>query len=362
MTSSIFLYVGTYTHHLPHLVSANGKGVYVYKLDLKSGELSYQSEVGGLENPSFVTVSPDGKTLFVTSEIDAAEPNGLSTYAINPADGSLRHLNSVEANGSSPCYVTVDQIGRYALIANYSSGNVGMYPIRPDGSLGEGADFAQHSGTGPNPDRQEGPHAHCIVIDPTNRYAFAADLGADKIFGYRLNLNDGKLIPHNSFDLAPGSGPRHLVFHPNGRFAFVIQELTSIITALAYEAETGTFTIIETLSTLPADFAGDSTCAEIHVSPDGRFLYGSNRGHDSIVMFRIDQDSGRLTLIGFESTQGKVPRNFAIDPTGAFLLVANQDSDTIVTFKIDPDSGQLHPTDHVAHAPTPVCLKFSNPS
>ncbi len=358
MTNKILLYAGTYTHLLPHLVSANGKGVYVYELDLESGRLTAQSKVGRLENPSFVTVSPNGETLYVASEIDQSQPSGLTVYAIAPEDGSLSLINSVEAKGSSPCYISVDGTGRFALISNYSSGTVCMFPIRPDGGLEPASDMVQHSGTGPNADRQEGPHAHCIVIDPNNRYAFAADLGADKIFGYRLDLRDGKLIPNGDLDLAPGSGPRHIVFHPNGRLTFVIQELSSEITALAYDSENGQFEIIERVSTLPADFAGESHCADIHVSPDGRFLYGSNRGHDSIVIYRVDQTSGRLTLIGFESTQGSVPRNFAIDPTGTFLLAANQDSDTVVTFRIDQQTGELQDIGQIAKVPTPVCLKF----
>ncbi|MEM8857922.1 MAG: lactonase family protein [Chloroflexota bacterium] len=354
----VSVFVGTYTRMEGHLITANGKGIYVYEFDLSTGELSYQSEIHGVVNPSFLTIGPHGKTLFATSEIGQAEPGGLSSYAIDQKTGDLAHLNTVDSGGSSACYVTVDQTGRYALIANYSSGNVGIFPIRPDGSLAEASDFQQHTGSGPNPNRQEGPHAHCIVIDPTSRYAFAADLGTDQIIGYLIDFDGGKLVPHSQIKLAAGSGPRHLVFHPNGQMAFVIQELSSEITALAYDPELGRFEIIETVSTLPADFVSESHCADIHVSSDGRFLYGSNRGHDSIVIYAIDQTSGHLGLLGHQSTLGEVPRNFVIDPTGTYLLAANQNSDTVVTFRINRESGLLSPTGYIAQAPTPVCLKM----
>jgi 6-phosphogluconolactonase len=256
--------------------------------------------------------------------------------------------------------MSVDATGRFVLVANYGSGSVCVLPIGRDGGLGDAADVVQHQGSSVNPRRQQGPHAHSITLDAANRYAFAADLGIDKVMVYRLDTASGKLIPNDPpwAQVKPGAGPRHFDFHPSGKYAYLINELDSTITAFAYDASRGIIREIQTVPTLPADFRGASTCADVHVSPSGKFLYGSNRGHDSIVIFRIDEATGRLSYVGHELTQGKTPRNFAIDPTGTFLLAANQNSDTIVTFRIDQQTGKLTPTGHVAEAPMPVCLKL----
>lgn len=356
--NSALLFIGTYTRLEPHLVTANGKGIYTYRLDLDSGELTYLSEVHGIVNPSFLTIGPEQRYLYAVSEIDQTEDGGVSAYAIDQASGALSHINTQQAGGSSACYISVDQTGRLAITSNYMSGNIGMFAIRPDGGIDAAHQFMQQEGTGPNRDRQEGPHAHCLVIDPTNRYAFSADLGADKIFGYKIDFEAEQLILHHELKLEPGSGPRHLVFHPNGNNAYLIQELDSTITALSYDSENGMLQMIETVSTLPVGFEGLSHCADIHVTPNGKFLYGSNRGHDSIVIYAIDKATGKLSLVGHEPARGEIPRNFAIDPTGTYLLVANQNSDNIVTFRIDQETGQLEPTGHVVRAPTPVCLKM----
>jgi 6-phosphogluconolactonase len=236
---------------------------------------------------------------------------------------------------------------------------VAILPVQDDGRLGEATDVVQHQGTSVNPQRQEGPHAHSITVDPTNRYAFAADLGLDKIMIYRLDLTRGKLQPNDEpwAQVHAGAGPRHFAFHPNGHYAYVINEIDSTLTAFTYQSTNGTLRTVQTVSTIPGDFSGTNYCADIHVAPSGKFVYGSNRGHDSIVTFATDETTGKLTCVGHESTQGRTPRNFTIDPTGTFLLAANQSTDTIVTFRIDQQTGKLLSTGHVTEVPTPVCVQ-----
>ncbi|HKR23250.1 MAG TPA: lactonase family protein, partial [Pyrinomonadaceae bacterium] len=255
------------------------------------------------------------------------------------------------------CYVTVDRRRKNLLVANYTGGNLALLPIRSDGTLGPVADLKQHAGSGPK-QQQDGPHAHCIILDPSERHALAADLGIDKVMIYRFDPTTHKLHPAKqaSASLQAGAGPRHLTLHPNGRYLYVINELDSTMTTFQYKA--GTLTAIDTVSTLPAGYSDVSYCADVHVSRSGRFLYGSNRGHNSIVVFAIDQRTGKPTLVEHTSTQGNWPRNFVIDPTGKFLLVANQRSDNVVTFRIDSKTGRLTPSGHVAQIPAPVCLKF----
>jgi 6-phosphogluconolactonase len=237
-----------------------------------------------------------------------------------------------------------------------------MYPVQVDGRLGAASDIVQHYGSSVDPERQTAPYAHSVNIDPDNRYALVADLGMDKVMVYRLDLEQGKLVPNDPpfASLHAGAGPRHLAFHPNRKYVYVINELDSTMTAFSYLAEAGELSEIQTLSTLPEGYPGEqSSCADIHVAPSGKFVYGSNRGHDSIAIFAVDLATGKLSLVGHESTQGKTPRNFAIDPSGTFLLAANQDSSTVVSFRIDQQTGELHPTGDVAQIPTPVCLKFA---
>jgi 6-phosphogluconolactonase len=259
--------------------------------------------------------------------------------------------------------VDVDRGGRFVLVANYSGGNVAVLPIRNDGSLGEATDLKQYQGSSINVERQEGPHAHCIVLDPANRFAYGCDLGTDKVMIYRFDARRGKLIPGRTpwVQLKPGAGPRHITFRPDGKYAYVINELHATVTAFAHDRERGTLKEVQTIQTLPADFTGENTSADIHVSPDGRFLYCSNRGHDSIAAFQIDPRNGKLIFVAHLSSGGKAPRNFAIDPTGAFVLVANQKSDNIVSFRRDAKTGRLSATGHIAEVPSPVCLKFTTP-
>jgi 6-phosphogluconolactonase len=359
-STDIYVLVGTYTERLS-FVAGKADGIYVYRLDLASGALTYVATAAGTINPSFLALSPAADRLYAVNELtEELGPSGMvSAFAIDPTTKRLTYLNQQSTHGFAPCYVSVDGSGRYAFVANYLTGNVCVLPIGDDGSLGAATDVVQHQGSGPNA-RQEGPHAHSITPDPENRCLYALDLGIDKIMIYRLDPSRGKLLPADPpwVQVSPGSGPRHLAFHPHGGFAYAINELNSTITAFAYDDATGALQERGTVSTLPADFAEPNTCADIHVAPSGRFVYGSNRGHDSIAIFAVDPETGELLVVGHEPTQGANPRNFAIEPTGGFLLAANQDSDTIVSFRIDGATGELTPTGHVTEVPTPVCLRM----
>ena len=350
----MFVYVGTYTVR-------GSKGIYQYRMDASSGALELVSSSSGLENPTFLAIEPRRRYLYAVSEMLDDRPEGaVSAFSIAPETGGLTYLNQQSTRGTGPCHVTVDKTGKFALGVNYSGGSVFVLPIRQDGSLGQATDFIQHEGSSVNAERQEGPHAHSVTLDATNCYAFAADLGLDKIIIYKFDSVEGKLAPNQQpwARVRAGAGPRHFAFHPNGRHAYVINELDSTLTAFAYDQMKGTLTEAETVSTLPGDFHGTKSCADVHVSPSGRFLYGSNRGHDSIVVFAIDDETGRLTYVDHEPSGGETPRNFVIDPTGTLLLAANQDTDSIVTFRIDQETGKLNPTGHVVEVPAPVCLKL----
>jgi 6-phosphogluconolactonase len=356
-TQSLTLYIGTYT-------SGKSKGIYIYTVNAHSGELKYENTVEGVIDPSFLAIDRERRFLYAVNELDQFEgkPSGaLSAFSIDRKTGDLHLLNQQPSLGGSPCHLILDATGSFLLVANYGGGNVSVFPVRSDGSLGSAIEMVQHHGSGANEERQSAPHAHCIVLDRSNRYAFVADLGLDKIMIYDFDAKAGKLKPARQpwAQLKPGAGPRHFVFDRNGRYAYVINELDSTLTAFKYEAASGTLQAMQTVSTLPIGFSGNNSCAELLVSPSGRFLYGSNRGHDSIVVFAINQSTGKLTYVEHASTQGKTPRNFTIDPNGRFLFVANQQSNTIVTLRIDTATGRLQPTGLVAEVPTPVCLTFS---
>jgi 6-phosphogluconolactonase len=353
----LLVYVGTYT-------SGKSEGIYLYSLNLGSGELKHIATTKGVKDPSFLAVAPSRRYLYAVNELEefAGKRSGaVSSFAVDQSTGQLKFLNQQPSLGGAPCYLVVDRSGRFVLVANYAGGNVAVLPIRSDGTLGDATDMKQDHGSSINTERQEAPHAHCIVLDPANRFAYACDLGTDKIMIFRFDKRRGKLSANEKpwVQLKPGAGPRHLVFHPNGKHAYVINELHATITAFAHDRVNGNLVEVQTVATLPADFIGANTGADIHISPDGRFVYCSNRGHDSIAVFGINHANGKLSLIAHESTEGKTPRNFAIDPTGAFLLVANQNSNNIVTFRRDRKTGRLTPTSHVAEVPSPVCLKFT---
>jgi 6-phosphogluconolactonase len=354
--SELFVYVGTYT-------SGKSEGIYLYRLDLSSGELKHVATTKGVKDPSYLALSPNRRYLYAVNELEefAGKKSGaVSAFAVDRAKSELRLLNQQPSLGGSPCYVDVDRTGRFVLVANYSGGNVAVLPVRRDGSLGEATDMKQDEGSSINTERQQGPHAHCVVLDPANRFAYTCDLGTDKIMIYRFDRRQGKLTPaaNPSVQVMPGAGPRHLTFHPRSAYAYVVNEMHVTVTAFAHDQRQGNLRELQTMPALPMEPTSADSGADIHVSPDGRFLYCSNRGHDSIAAFKIDARSGKLTSVAHESTRGKTPRNFAIDPTGNFLLVANQRSDNIVTFRRDKKTGRLSATGHVAEVPSPVCLKF----
>ncbi len=352
MAQKFLLFVGSYTRTIPHARGAGGKGIYSFTLDVESGHLSYIGVTTGMDSPGFLAIA--GDNLYATGEVGEWPEGLVSSYKIDRETGGLTYLNIQPTQGAAAAYVSVS--GGYAFVANYMGPDgVIMYPLQVDGRLSPASFVGRHQGSGPNAGRQEAPHAHCAVPDPSGRYLCVADLGIDQIIVYRII--DGHLVAHSSVSVEPGAGPRHIDFHPSGKFAYVSEELTSTISALAWDD--GKFTKLQTLSTVPADFpAGISNPSDIHVHPNGKFVYQANRFHDTIAIFVIDQQTGLLTFLGNQSTGGKTPRNFAIDPTGAIMLVGNQDSDSIVTFRINGDTGALTPTGFVAHAPTPVCLKF----
>ena len=346
--TGLTLYVGTYT-------SSTSEGIYVYRMDQLSGQLKRLGSAKS-ENPSFLAIDPRKRFLYAVNETSTG---AVSAFRINRQTFALEFLNQQPSQGADPCHLVVDDRGRSLLLANYTGGNVAVLPIQRDGSLGPASDVEQHEGSGPR-EQQKGPHAHCIKLDRFNRHAFAADLGSDKVMIYGFNAATGTLEPAKQpfASLHQGAGPRHLTLHPNGKYLYVINELDSSITTFRYDSAKGTLTAFESISTLPRDFSGTSYCADVHVSRSGRFLYGSNRGHNSIVVFAIDPRSGRLTLVEHVSTGGNWPRNFTIDPSGRFLLVANQRSDNVVTFRIDSQTGRLTPTGQITEIPVPVCLQF----
>ncbi len=351
-----FVFVGTYTE--PE--GSQSEGVYVYRMNPSSGELTFVRAVKDIINPSYLAIHPQQGFLYAVNEVQTyRDQNGGGVSAFSVNSDEIRLLDEQPSNGSDPCYVSVEQTGRFALVANYTSGSIAMFPIQSDGQLGPASDVIQHSGSSVHPDRQKGPHAHCILPDPTNRFAMAVDLGLDKLLVYQMDLEAGKLHKHIEIDIQPGAGPRHLTFHPNGHYAYLINELNATVNSYHYDSENGTFEELQTVPALPEGFQGENLCADIHVSPDGNYLYASNRGHDSIVCFRIDENTGRLTYQHYTPTGGREPRNFAIDRSGTFLLVGNQKTNNIVTFRIDAESGNLTRTGHEVDVSRPVCLKFT---
>jgi 6-phosphogluconolactonase len=359
--STYLLFVGTYTEK-------ESKGIYAYRFDAASAELTPLGLAAETSNPSFLAIDPSHRFLYAVNEVQKykdANNGGVSAFAIDGQKGDrqtgkLQFLNAVASRGADPCYIAFDKTGKYALVANYTGGSVAVFPVQSDGHIGESSAFVQHTGSSVNPERQEGPHAHWIETTPDNRFAIAVDLGLDELLVYRFDAKAGSLSPnHPSYaKLDPGAGPRHLAFHPNGRFAYVVNELQSSITAFAYDAGRGTLHKLKTVSTLPKNFSGSNDTAEIKVHPSGKFLFASNRGHDTIAVFNIDSKTGALTLADHFPTQGKTPRNFEIDPTGKLLFVANQDTNNIAVFQIDSNSGRLTPTKQIVQVPSPVCVKF----
>jgi len=351
--NEIAVYFGTYT-------GPKSKGIYLSRLDLASGKFSAATLAAETEQPSFLTLHPNRHFLYAVNETGSGRrgTGQVTAFAIG-ADGKLNPLNHQPSRGSAPCHLVVDRTGKTLLLANYGGGSVAAFPIGPDGRLGESTAFVQHSGSSTNPQRQKEPHAHSINLDAANRFAVAADLGLDKVLVYRFDAAKGTLSPNEppSTSVKAGSGPRHFAFHPNGRNAYVINEIASTVTAFQYDPGQGILKEVQTLSTLPKGYTGDTSTAEVQVHPSGKFLYGSNRGHDSIAVFAIEAN-GTLRYIENTPTGGSTPRNFGISPDGKYLLAANQKSDNVVVFRIDPKSGRLASTGNTLEVPSPVCVKF----
>src|SRR6266850_8204824 len=346
-TDPDLLYVGTYTEN-----------IYLVRMDRRSGELVRVGAANAGANPSFLSMHPNGRVLYAVNELD--QTGAVSAFVIDRATGALTRLNEQSSGGGAPCYVSVDRSGRAALVANYAGGSVALLPIEANGALGP-ANVVQHTGKGPNAERQEAPHAHCILPDPSNRFAVAVDLGADRVFVYRLDL-EGISLRHVEGGYAvmkPGAGPRHLAFHPTLPLVFVANELDSTVATLRFDSGRGALAVLDARSTLPPGWTGTNYPADIHVATNGRALYLSNRGHNSIAVFSVAESTGALALEQVVSTDGDWPRNFSLDPTGRWLLVANQRSDSVVVFGRDPDNGRLTPTPQRIAIRSPVCLRFA---
>jgi len=349
------VYVGTYTDH-------GSKGIYAFRFDSSTGKLTSLGLAAEAAEPSFLTVDSRGRFLYAANETlnYNGQPTGaVSAFAIPPKTGKLALLNQVSSRDEGPAHITLDRTGKYAFVSNYTLGSVAVFPVLKDGRLGEATSFVQHKGSSVNPQRQKGPHAHAVALSPDNRFAVVADLGLDQLLVYPFDAAKGTLGAKPQIVRAsPGAGPRHLVFSADGQFLYVINELQSTVVAYSYNVVTGTLLQLQTISTLAKGFSGNSTAAEIEISPSGKFLFASNRGDDSIAVFAIDLHTGTLTQVETDRTGGKTPRNFAIDPTGSWLLAANQDSDQIVVFRIDGKTGHLVRTGEVPQVPSPTCLKF----
>jgi 6-phosphogluconolactonase len=351
------VYVGTYT-------DKTSKGVYRFELDLETGETTAPVVVAEMRNPTFLALDPSMTHLYAVGEVESVKGKRggfVSAFAVDPKNGDLTLLNTESTVGPGPCHVTVDKAAKNVLVANYGGGSVAVLPIGAGGTLAPASCFIQHKGKGANPARQEGPHAHSINLDPANRFAFVCDLGLDKVFIYRFDAEKGTLTPNDppAAKLAPGSGPRHFTFHPDGKHAYAINELNSTLTTFAYDSATGALTETHSVSTLPAGSHATNYPADVHVHPNGRFVYGSNRGHDSIAAFTSGQDApDRLALASHQGDGIKNPRNFGIAPGSRFVLVANQDNDSVVVFRLDAGNGSLTPTGHVVRVSKPVCVQF----
>lgn len=335
--------------------------IQAYKLQTTTGALKPIHRTSGVEHSFFTVLSPDGKFLYsINAKVfGGTDPEHVVAFALSGRTGQMTLLNRQSTRGTASCYLDIDATGKTVLVANYSTGNVASYPVREDGSLAEPASYFQHEGSSINPDRQKGPYAHCFVISPDNRFAFAADLGCDQVFGYRLDAATAKLTPNQPpfVKSPPGAGPRHLIFHVNGKHVYVINELKNSVTMYDYAADSGTMTEKQTISTLPTDFTGVSHCADLKMTPDGRFLYGTNRGHNSIAAYRVAED-GKLTLIGIEPSLGDGPQNLAIAGNGTLLLCANMPGNNIAIFRIDSKSGTLKSVGEPVKQISPSCIRI----
>lgn len=350
------VFFGTYT-------GAKSKGIYVARFDDKTGRLSTPELAAETKSPSFLALHPDGRVLYAVGEatsVGQSRQGAVTAFSIEPRGGQLTVLNSQPSGGAGPCHLTLDMKRSVLFTANYGGGSVGALPIRSNGMLDAPISVAQHTGSSVNPRRQEGPHAHCVNLDPAEKFLLVCDLGLDKVMVYRPGPGAGALTPNDPpfATVAPGAGPRHLAFQPSGKYVHVLNELNSTITTYAYDQRRGTLLEGQTISTLPVGFTGSTTCAEIEVHPSGKFVYASNRGHDSIAVFAVAKRTGLLSSVEYEPTQGKTPRHFTLDPTGRWLLAENQGSDSVVVFRVNAKTGALEATGQTVEVPSPVCAVF----
>jgi 6-phosphogluconolactonase len=350
---SFYMFVGTYTNK-------GSKGIYVYRFDASTGKATWLSNTDSVVNPSYLAIAPDSKHIYAVTETATNNTGSISAFSFDRATGKLSFINKQQSGGANPCYVTVNKTNKWAIVANYTGGNLATFPLNADGSLRPLSELIQHTGKGANKDRQEKAHVHSTVLSPDQNYLFTPDLGEDKVFIYKFNPTAAKPLQaaNPPFEATePGTGPRHFTFHPNNKYAYLVEEMGG--TVVAYKYNKGRLTKMQSIITHPADFKGAIGSADIHISPDGKFLYASNRGDENtITIFSIDKNSGKLTLKGYQSTLGQTPRNFTIDPTGKFLLVANQSTDNIVIYKRDEQTGMLQPTGDQIKVSTPVCLQM----
>jgi 6-phosphogluconolactonase len=369
MSTRTLAFIGSLTRPVAYFPAAHGHGISVMRFDEATGALTPISETSGIDNPAFLTVDATGQYLYAVSEVSGWHEGTVTAYRIEAETGALTYINKQPTQGSIAAHVSFDRTGRWLLVVNYRVGPDGarppqalvVYPIEPDGGIGAAVASVAHVGNGPNPARQEGPHPHCALASPDNRHILVADLGIDRIMVYAFNAATGKLAPaaRPFVRLAPGSGPRHLAFHPSGRFVYVINELASSVTALAWDASTGALEPLQTTPTLPTGIVGESHCSDVRVSADGRFLYGANRGHDSIFSARIDAGTGRLAPLGHHPTYGATPRQFSLDPSERFLVVANQNGDVMSVLARDSETGALSDSGQQAVLGTPMCVAFA---
>jgi 6-phosphogluconolactonase len=348
MAERQLVYIGNYTR-------AEDAAIYHGEIDNSTGAIKLLGKTPCEDAPSYLSLHPSGKYLYAVSETNTHDGGGaVSAFAVNADSGDLTRMN-LQPTGGSPCHNTVDASGKFVLCANYGGGSVAMHPIASDGSIGEMADFKQHEGSSVNQPRQQEPHAHSINIDPSNRFAFCADLGLDQVVIYRLDLEAGKLVDHGAGTVTAGAGPRHFAVHPSRKSAYVINEMGNTVTVYDWDESAGTLTQKQEITTIPDGYTETTHTADIHISADGQTLYGSNRGHDSIASYRIDDD-GKLTVLGHQDVPA-TPRNFALDASGSWLYSGGQNTNTIPIFRVDAD-GDLSATGDVFETPSPVCLKF----
>ncbi|MGC2473674.1 MAG: lactonase family protein [Candidatus Sulfotelmatobacter sp.] len=354
-----FFYVGTYTGN-----GSSSKGIYVYRYDAATQEITSLGLAAETTSPSFIAPSPNGRFVYAVNELgDYKGPNsgGVSAFSIDKATGKLTFLNEVQSRGAGPCYITVDRTGKWVLVANYDGGSNAVFPVLADGKLGEASSFVQHTGHGADPKRQEAPHAHSIDLSLDNRFAYVDDLGLDELLVYKFDASKGTLTPNDPpyAKLDPGSGPRHFALASSGKFAYVVSEIKGTVTVFSNDPNTGKLSTLQTVSTQAEGFKGEIEDAEVEIHPSGKFLYASNRGDgNSIAVFAIDAAKGTLTPVEVTPTQGKAPRHFMFDPTGTLLLAENMSSNNVVVFRIDQKTGKLTPTGKTFEVGQPVCLKF----